>query len=61
MSASEPASARDTYDTHEPSSPIKMIGRRPMRSDQRPQIGANTNCISEYTVLSMPTVKASAP
>ena len=35
-----------------------MIGRRPTRSDRRPQMGAKMNCISENDVASMPTVKA---
>src|SRR5688572_26558869 len=61
ISANELARASERYEMHEPSSPIRMMGRRPIRSDQRPQIGANTNCISEYTVLSMPTVNAFAP
>ena len=35
-----------------------MIGFRPIRSDQRPQIGENRNCISEKLVPSSPIVKA---
>jgi len=38
-----------------------MIGRRPWRSDQRPQMGATMNCISENTVPRSPMVKALAP
>jgi hypothetical protein len=38
-----------------------MIGRRPTRSDKRPQTGANMNCINENDVASSPTVTAVAP
>ena len=38
-----------------------MIGFRPMRSDQRPQIGENRNCISEKLVPSRPILNADAP
>jgi len=38
-----------------------MIGFRPMRSDHRPQIGENRNCINEKLVPSRPIVSAEAP
>ena len=38
-----------------------MIGLRPILSDQRPQTGENTNCISEKLVPSNPMVNALAP
>ncbi len=54
-------SASTRYDRHEPISPSRMIGLRPIRSDHRPQIGENTNCISEKLVPSRPMVSADAP
>ena len=33
-----------------------MIGRRPIRSERRPQIGAKMNCISENDVETIATV-----
>jgi hypothetical protein len=38
-----------------------MIGFLPMRSDQRPQIGENRNCINEKLALSSPIANAEAP
>ena len=58
---SEVASASVRYDRHDPISPSRMIGLRPILSDQRPQIGENTNCISEKLVPSRPMVRADAP
>ena len=39
----------------DPSNPMRITGRRPMRSDSRPQNGANRNCASENDVDSRPT------
>jgi hypothetical protein len=61
MIASELASASTRYDRQEPASPIRMIGRRPTRSDSRPQTGEKRNCISEKLVPSSPTMNALAP
>ena len=60
-SGSDVATASVTYDRHEPSSPTRMMGFLPTRSDQRPQIGENRNCISEKLVPSSPISKADAP
>ena len=60
-SGSDVASASPRYDRHDPISPTRMIGLRPIRSDQRPQIGENRNCISEKLVPSRPIVNADAP
>ncbi len=49
------------YETADPSRPIRITGRRPNTSDQRPQSGANRNCISENDVASIPTSNADAP
>ena len=40
---------------------MRITGRRPMRSDSRPQNGANRNCASENEVDSRPTISADAP
>ena len=58
---SEVASAKNAYDRAEPSSPIRMTGLRPIRSDNRPQNGANRNCASENEDDSRPTITADAP
>ena len=60
-SASVFASPKPRYDTNDPKRPIRMTGRRPMRSDSRPHIGAKMNCISEKEVPSRPTVSAVPP
>ena len=61
MSGNEVASARARYDRQDPSKPSRMIGLRPILSDQRPQIGENRNCINEKLVPSRPMVNADAP
>ena len=58
---SDVASASVRYDRHDPTSPSRMMGLRPTRSDSRPHSGENTNCINEKLVPSIPTVNALAP
>ena len=60
-SGNDVASASARYDRHDPNRPSRMIGLRPILSDQRPQMGENRNCISEKLVPSRPMVKADAP
>jgi hypothetical protein len=40
---------------------MRMIGRRPMRSESRPQTGANRNCMSEYDAMRSVTTAGLAP
>ncbi len=40
---------------------MSRIGLRPCLSDNRPQIGENTNCIAENEAMMMPMVSPSAP
>ena len=40
-----------------PISPTSMTGRRPIRSDNRPQSGAKINCMAENDENSNPIVK----
>ena len=35
---------------------MSKIGRRPIRSDTRPQIGMKMNCIIENDAISMPRI-----
>ena len=38
-----------------------MTGRRPIRSERRPQSGEKMNCMNEYEVFSSPTATPVAP
>ncbi len=58
---SDPASPNTRYDTNDPNRLIRMTGRRPIRSDSRPQMGAKTSCISENDVESSPIIRPVAP
>jgi hypothetical protein len=60
-SASESASPKRRYEPNEPASPSSRIGRRPSRSDRRPQTGMKTNCIAENDADSSATVCALPP
>jgi len=40
---------------------MSSTGRRPIRSDHRPQIGEKRNCITENEAMMRPIVKPLAP
>lgn len=46
-SATDPAKAKITYATAESSSPVMIAGRRPYRSEKRPQNGAHASWATE--------------
>jgi len=48
------------YDRIDPNSPTIRIGRRPRRSEMRPQNGANTNCIAENEAIRIPFINGVA-
>src|SRR3989304_7718756 len=60
-SGNDETDANARYDRNDPNRPARMIGRRPMRSESRPQIGAKMNCISENDGDNIPTVSPGAP
>ena len=39
---------------------MSSTGRRPMSSEMRPQAGAKTSCMSEYTAINAPAVNGVA-
>ena len=53
--------ANMTYESAAPAVLINNIGRRPIRSDIRPQMGAKTNCAAENDAPMMPISKPLAP
>src|SRR5580704_8428124 len=53
---SDEARPKIAYETIEPARPMIKIGRRPTRSDTRPQIGEKMNCMAENEAISMPSV-----
>ena len=50
----DPANPNNRYPTAEPASDSSSTGRRPQRSDSRPRIGANRNCMIEYDAMNSP-------
>jgi len=49
------------YEIQAPVVLMSNTGRRPMRSDSRPHIGAKMNCISEYEATMQPAIRPDAP
>ncbi len=60
-SGSDPAKPKTRYDAADQPSPSRRIGRRPTRSESRPQSGMKTNCIPENETASQATVCALPP
>jgi hypothetical protein len=58
--AIERAKPKMRYDTNDPKTLSRMIGRRPTRSEIHPQTGAKKNCMREYSVPISPTSSALA-
>jgi hypothetical protein len=44
-------SANSTYDSAAPAVLMSKIGRRPWRSESRPQMGEKMNCIAENDAM----------
>ena len=55
------AYARATSEIAVPATVPSITGRRPMRSETRPQIGANTNCIAAWVASRHPSTSPFAP
>jgi hypothetical protein len=58
---SELASPSASSESAVPATVISKTGRRPMRSERRPQSGANTNCAAAWHIKSNPSTVALAP
>ena len=61
MECAPQAMANTAYEMHAPAVLMSSTGRRPMRSDKRPHIGAKMNCMSEYEATMQPASKPEAP
>ena len=61
MEPAPQAKANTVYEIQAPVVLMSNTGRRPMRSDSRPHIGAKMNCISEYEATMQPAIRPDAP
>ena len=53
--------ANSTYDSAAPAVLMSKIGRRPCRSESRPQMGEKMNCIAENDAMMAPMSQPLAP
>ncbi len=58
---SDSASPKIMYETADAKRPAMMNGRRPRRSEIRPQIGTAMNCMAEKEAISSVTSSGEAP
>jgi hypothetical protein len=55
------ATANSAYESAPPASVTSSTGRRPTRSESRPHIGANRNCMNEKVERTRPASRPVAP